>query len=243
MNKALAIASLALVFDVGAIGQQSRRFSEERIREGLRTSQLISNVLARAQVSGSLEFNGKCGPDVLVPDLPPVREPQKPYAPNAANTLRSMFAVEGRMVVSQESNGIIRVVEPSVQTDILHVRINHLSFNRISDPDQALNVVLGAPEVQSFMQTHGIGQPLNVHTPPLYTLPGVRTAPAPGVLSVSGELNDVTLADALDYLLKTFPGFWLYQDCKSLDGQRIVYFTLFPVPGRIWLWDGQTWVK
>jgi len=65
-----------------------------------------------------------------------------------------------------------------------------------------------------------------------------------GVRSISGELNNVTLADALDYVLKTFPGFWLYQDCESLDGQRLVYFGLFPLPGRMWNWvNGHTLVK
>lgn len=68
--------------------------------------------------------------------------------------------------------------------------------------------------------------------------------PNPGVRSISGELNDVTLADALDYVLKTFPGFWLYQDCETQDQQRVVYFGLFPVPGRMWSWEkGSTFVK
>jgi hypothetical protein len=243
LKRGLVTVSLALLFDVAAIGQQSRHFSEERFRQGLRTAQLMSNVIAGAQVSGSLEFNAKCGPDVLVPDLPPVREPRKPYAPNAANTLRSMFAVDGRLVISQESNGTIRVVEPGVQTDILHVRINHLSFKNISDPDQALNAVLGTLEVQSFIQIHGIGQPFDSSGGLLYSLPGLSTSPLPEVRGISGELNNVTLADALDYVLKTFPGFWLYQDCESLDGQRLVYFGLFPVPGRMWLGQDDALVK
>jgi hypothetical protein len=31
--------------------------------------------------------------------------------------------------------------------------------------------------------------------------------------SVSGELNDVTVAQALDYIEQTFPGFWMYENC------------------------------
>jgi hypothetical protein len=152
-----------------------------------------------------------------------------------------MFSIDNGIVVSRESNGIIRVAETGVQTDILGVRIGHLSFDGISDPDEALDVVLGAPEVQSFIRANGIGQPLDIHSPPLYDLPGMkRIPPMPGVRSISGELNDVTLADALDYVLKTFPGFWLYQDCETLDRQRVVYFGLFPVPGRMWSWGGRT---
>jgi len=242
MKAALIIASLALLFDIAAAGQQ-----QQRVTESLDDVRLILNVLASARVSGSLEYNGKCGPDVLVPDLPRVREPQKPYAQNPANTLRSMFSVDGRMAVSQERNGIVRVIEAGLQTDILEIRISHLSFDRISDPEQALSIVLGAPEVRSFIEAHGIGQPFNEYAAPLYLLPGLSKSPVSGarsgVRSISGELNDVTVADSLDYVLKTFPGFWLYQNCQSPDGQRVVHFDLFPVPGRIWTWGDQTLVN
>jgi hypothetical protein len=149
-----------------------------------------------------------------------------------------MFSIDSGIVVSQESNGIIRVVETRVQADILDVRIDHLSFDGISDPDEALDIILGAPEVQSFIRAHGIGQPFDTHWAPLPDLK--HLPPKPGVPSVSGELKDVTLADALDYVLKTFPGFWLYQDCEAPDQQRLVYFGLFPAPGRMWSWDGTT---
>jgi hypothetical protein len=223
--------------------------SKERFREGLRTQELILDVLAKAHVSASLEYDGKCGPGFLVPDLPQVREPQEPYSQNPVDNLRSIFSVgRGIVVVSQKGNGAIPVVEVGVQTDILDVRIRHLSFEEISDREEAFGVVLGAPEVQSFLQSHGIGQPFSIFTPPLYLLPGLNNgpnrSPAPGVRSISGQLNDVTLADALDYVLKTFPGFWVYQNCQSPDGQRLVYFGLFPQPGRIWTWtNGETLVK
>ena len=91
---------------------------------------------------------------------------QKPNPLNPVDTLSAMFSVDSRIiVVSQESNGIIRVGEPGVQTDILDVRIDHLSFDGISDPDNALDIVLAAPEVQSFITAHGIGQPFNIFSP------------------------------------------------------------------------------
>lgn len=238
IQAALVIASLALLFYTGRAEDQRQRLSE-----GLKQAQLILHVLANAHVSASLEYSGECGPDVLVPDWPRIREPQKPYDGSAADILSSMFSVDGRMAVFQPENGPIRVVEFGVQTDILHVRINHLLFDRISDPEEALGMVVNAPEVQSFMKSHGIAQPLNKYSPPGYLMSRSNTPPNPGVRSISGELNNVTLADALDYILKTFPGFWLYQNCQALDG-RVVYFGLFPVPGKMWIWkNGQTLVK
>ena len=44
---------------------------------------------------------------------------------------------------------------------------------------------------------------------------------------IFGNLNDVTLAQALDYVLKTFPGFWAYENCQREDGTRVVFFEIF----------------
>jgi hypothetical protein len=239
MRSVHAVVLLSVLFAVEALGQR-----EQPVVKGFGEPQLILRALTRAGVSGSLEYTGKCGPDVLVPDMPPVREPQESPSLDAVNILRSMFPADGRMAVFRESDGTIRAIEAGVRADILRVRISHISFNAVSDPDQALHVVLSTPEVQSFMQNHHIGQPFNIYDPPLYTVLGRDMSPRPGMRSISSELNDVTLVDALDYILKTFPGFWLYQDCEGVDKRRIVYFGLFPVPARMWLWEnGSTLVK
>ncbi len=210
---------------------------------GIGPRDLIAAVLESAHVSASLEYNGDCRPGVFFPDLPPVFVPQKPYSQKTIDTLRYMLSVDHGMGVSQENSGIIRIVGAGVPTDILKVRINHISFNTISMADQALHVVLSAPEIQSFIHTHKIGQPFDTLGAPLYEIPvpESKSAPPPrlGVPYISAELNDVTVAEALDFILKTFPGFWLYQNCENYRGQRVVYFGMFPVPGRIWLWQDQ----
>jgi hypothetical protein len=238
MKRLLAAASLALLLDVAAVGGRPQNAFLMKARRAL-TLQLV---LRAEQVSASIQYRGDCGPSILMPDFPRILEPQKPYPANPVDAVRAMFSVDGRFDVSQGSNGIIRVVEPEVQTDILGVRIAHLSFDMISNPGNALEVVLSAPEVQSFMQVHGIGQPFDMFASTGIGASGMKHVPPnPGMPSISGELNDVTLADALDYVLKSFPGFWLYQDCETPDQQRVVYFMLFPVPGRMWSWnDGTT---
>ena len=245
MKRVTAVAALTLLFRVAAVSQAA-----DHARESFGEPQRILNILTEAGVSASVEYTDKCGSYVPVPELPPIHEPRRPYSRNPVDTIRAMFSVGGRMVVSQESNGTVRIVETGVQTDLLQVRINHLSFNNITDPDEALALVLNAPEVWNFMLAHRITEIEDPYLAPIYPFPNpdslllpdtvslpaaiVTTAPAPRKRSVSGELNNVTLADALDYLLKTFPGFWLYQDCKNRCGQRIVYITLFPSPGRMW---------
>ena len=155
MKSALVIALLALAFDFAAAGQQP----SQRVAESMHTLQTIDHVLVVARASATLEYKGDCSsnPGVALPDLPPSREPQKPYSKNPVDTLRSMFSGDRSIEVYQEKSGIIRVVEAGVQTDILHVRIKHLSFDGIPDVKRAFfDVALGAPEVHAFMQTHGI---------------------------------------------------------------------------------------
>jgi hypothetical protein len=40
---------------------------------------------------------------------------------------------------------------------------------------------------------------------------------------VHGELNDVTVSQALDYVLQTFPGYWIYENCATKERGRSVY--------------------
>jgi len=237
MKRILVSVSLVLFAVAAATAQDS---DPQHVRQGFGTPQLILDILTSARASASLEFNGRCSPSVFFPDLPSIREPEKPYGPLPTNTLRSMFSIDHRMAISEDDTGIIRVVEAGVQTDILKVKIHHLSFDGISDPDHALHVVLDAPEIQSFIKAHGIGQPFNMYQPSIWAAPGPKAPPVPGVPRISGELNEVRLADALDYILKTFPGFWLYQDCRNADGRRVVYFGLFPEPGKMWLWENDS---
>ena len=35
-----------------------------------------------------------------------------------------------------------------------------------------------------------------------------------------GELDDVTVSQALDYVLDAFPGFWVYENCVKKEGER-----------------------
>ena len=137
-----------------------------------------------------------------------------------------MFANDEAMQVTQENDGTIRMVEKGVPKDLLNVKIRHLSFedeHKKGIPMNASRMVLdfitAAPEVEAYMKEHSIRQPgLLINEP--YD---------PGRPRVSGELKNVTLSEALDYMLKTFPGMWVYENCLG-DGKssRVVVFAFYP---------------
>jgi hypothetical protein len=62
-----------------------------------------------------------------------------------------------------------------------------------------------------------------------FSTPGNRFSGKP---TVYGKLEDVTVSQALDHVLRTFPGFWLYENCANKDGERTVYFSFVESPPR-----------
>ncbi len=129
------------------------------------------------------------------------------------------------MEVTQESNGLIRMFETDVPMDLLDVRISHLSFGSPDEdrdiyngPNDTLQTILSSPEVKTYVATHKIG-PFPNHWAGSHIHKN----------QVSGDLYNVTVKQALDYILQTFPGFWIYQNCRSVGGGsgRYVHFGFY----------------
>ena len=190
----------------------------------------VSEVLSKAHISGSLSYWGRgiCNSaNQYYPLAPALRKP-KDMSDTPLEVLREMFAGDSKMEVTQDSDGIMRMFEKDVPKDLLDVKIHHLSFGASEDrdsiwhgPNMALRKILSAPEVVSFRKAHKIGPFSGVHLAPPDAGSNKR--------SVSGELNEVTVSEALDYILKTFPGLWIYGNCQSegIGEERNVYFWFY----------------
>ena len=191
--------------------------------EAVMNLQLIHRILGTAQVPGSLAYSS-CGFRKQAPNsLPPMRV-LPDYSGSPKEVLQKIFADDSRMRVTQEGGGMIRMMETDVPTDLLNFKIHRMSFFPsdasasvpVHGPQMAMFAILDNPEVNAFRKAHNIG--------PLadgFALPGNCCG---GGSVVHGELNDVTVSQALDYVLKTFPGFWVYENCVSEEGERSVYF-------------------
>src|ERR1700674_3609920 len=186
----------------------------------------ITDVLSKAKASGSLAYWGRCGYHEARPDLPNVRSlPEHPGSTPPVQTLREMFADHPKMHVTQEADGMIRMFESDVPRDLLDIRISHISFkdsegrNAVWIPREARRIIVGAPELRAFMRDYNIGWASDVeYVNDLYG------GPLPYLPHVSGDLYNVTLAEAMDYVLKSFPGFWVYENCRREDGTRLGFF-------------------
>jgi hypothetical protein len=149
------------------------------------------------------------------------------YSGPAKDVLQKVFSNDPHMRVTQEEGGVIRIMETDVPTDVLNLKIHHLSFfppdasesDAVHGAGMALLVILRSPEVVAFRKAHNIDgsvSPLHDGT----IMPGDCCG---GGRVVHGELEDVTVSQALDYVLQTFPGFWLYENCVTDEGARSIY--------------------
>ena len=188
---------------------------------------LLQHILSKAQVSGSIAYWGHCEAHKRYPGFPSLREPFN-YSRPTVDLLRQVFVNDPKMVVTQESDGLIRMVENDVPMDLLRIKIHHLSFGHpdqdtdmFNGPNNALRAVLFAPEVVAYRKAHRIGPFAD-----RWTGPGDSASKQP---QISGDLYDVTVQQALDYILRTFPGFWIYENCqaKEAEVERNVFISFY----------------
>jgi len=203
------------------------------------------DVLSRAKVSGSLEYWGRCNNVYHLPDVPRLYPPQNSTgAP--LEVLREIFNDDPKMQVTQDPDGMIRMVETDVPSDLLNVTISHISFDNagtskittpdgntrmepvvLRDPNAALSLIVGAPEVNAFMAAQNIGLPPS-------NAEGISFLETSASPRIVGDLENVTLSQALDHVLKIIPGLWVYENCPSKTGKRVVYFKLY---SNGWGWE------
>jgi hypothetical protein len=199
-------------------------------REG---APLLMSLFSRAGASGSLAYSGRC--DKETHDLPLLKA-NVTKNNSIVHNLRAMLSSDRGMEVEEDVNGLIRITERNVPRDLLNVRIKNLAFvadpgpsleaenvhssgqEGLYNPSDALGHILSAPEVVNFRRIHNIGP----FTFQMAT--GIRETALPNSPHVSGTLTDVSLSQALDYVLRTFPGIWVYENCSNKGNARAVFW-------------------
>ena len=197
--------------------------------------QPILEALDKAKVSGSFVFSGHCDLAACSPhaDFPQFRAPTRAGG-SAVQVLREVLADAPAGQVTQDSDGPIRMNETGVSTDLLDIKISHIPFEsyrqRVYTANGALKVILQRPEVLAFMKAHDIRGPFGPfdncsgHGEPV---PGNAAAWPPESPHISGSLDNVTLSEALDYVLKTFPGIWIYESCPPGGKKNRLFYLRF----------------
>ncbi|HWW15188.1 MAG TPA: hypothetical protein VN310_11050 [Candidatus Dormibacteraeota bacterium] len=153
--------------------------------------------------------------------------------------VREMFANNPAMQVVQDPDGKIRMNESGVPAELLQVKIRHISFEENGVPLQyaafsantaLLHAILRSPEIVTFMKSQGMVLPFGE---------GGTGGSTPHPISaphIVGSMDDLTLSEALDRVLRTFPGVWVYENCPRADERgRFVFLRFFDLqhPGLV----------
>lgn len=181
----------------------------------------IADVLKDEHTSGSLVFSGGCRFRDRTAPVPSVGLDRDPSS-SAAQRLRGMLSSHSKLRVREDPDGLVRIFELGVSNDILDIKIHHISFGDGKDSLlhgtlAAKMTILAAPEVRAFEEEHTIQIDRRME----------EAVPSGQGPDVSGELYDVTLSQAFDHVLKTFPGYWVYEDASCEDGTRQVRFRFY----------------
>jgi hypothetical protein len=154
--------ALTIAFIVGMLLQSPGREAQASSAKGDLLQPMLE-VLEKAKLSGSLEFAGNCD-GVFPPGLPPLRT----ITGRGGSTLQSLREIlrDDRAIrVEQDQTGRIRMVENAIPTDLLNIKIRHISFDGtyksgpesgVYTPNQALDVILHVPELGVYMKAHKI---------------------------------------------------------------------------------------
>ena len=210
-----AIASVFLLTTLLSYGQVKYSDAPALIRDVLRQGATSGSIISAAD---DCEMA-----DSQIPVPTSIHAPKQ--TGSTVEQLKDMFSEISGMVVTKDSNGIIRMVQKGVPTDILDLRIRFVVFSPSNapfpqlfhGPNMALVTILSSPEVRLFMKQHNI-------TPPPSRLEGHMGQNLP---PLTGQLHDVTLSQALDYVLQSFPGYWVYESCTTKEGRRAVNFHFY----------------
>jgi hypothetical protein len=183
--------------------------------------------LRSANVSGSLEFSSpRCDPGIPA-DWPNWRMLASSKE-SPLQVARETFADDPSIQVTQDPNGTIRMIQGGIPTDLLNLRISHVSFSQFSANSAARQAVLRTPEVRDYMKAHNIAMPTG-EGGGVTGGNGPRPNDSP---PIDATMENPTVSQAMDRVLKTFPGIWVYQDCLRPDGKsRFVWFQFFSSRG------------
>ena len=165
--------------------------------------------------SGSMTLSGTCETtqqgNVVVSDTL-LHPPRGPFQ-NLGEALTAVSQLDPHLSWIRDKEGLMRVSDDRVPDDVLRIRLQRVRFRRAVDVNEAIRSVMSAPEVRAyFKENHIEDATVFINVVPLSTK---------GFPRLSDELRNVTVAEALDRIVRFFPGLWIYSDCRNGSLRRV----------------------
>lgn len=176
----------------------------------------MSELFLLTHNSGSLTLKGTCEITNVTNGVESDALPNPPQGPfqNLGEALTEVSKINPHLSWSRDADGFVRIRDNRVPDDVLRIRLQRVHFKRIRDSNAAIRIILEAPEVQAYFKENDIERSTSFNAS-MYTTPkGFRT--------LSGDLHNVTVAEALDKIVWFFPGLWVYRECENGSLRRLM---------------------
>jgi len=166
------------------------------------------------KMSGSLTLSGACKEtgvekDVVSDPLPV--PPQGPFS-DLGEAITAVSQFSPHLTWIREASGLLRVRDDRASNDVLRIHLQKIHFKNDVNANDAIREVLSAPEVRAYFEANHIEN----GSMPI----GMMPASMKGFPRLSGELRDLTVAEALDYIMHFFHGLWIYSECEHDSHRR-----------------------
>lgn len=225
MARQFIISAIVGALLSSAVQSQESRLAASRERT---VESLVQDMYFDTQSSGSLALRGRCEDTPLgsgiVSDVISV-PPEGPFK-NLTVALAALSRLDAHISWAVDRGGLVRVTDNRVTGELLGIRLKHVRFNAVVTINAAVRAVMSAPEVRSYLAANHIEEfPVFPHGSPVST---------EGFPALSDELHDVTVAQALDRIVKYFPGLWIYSECADGSLERV------HIRGAVVSWPGKS---
>jgi hypothetical protein len=163
-----------------------------------------------------LDYRGACeasNSDVI--SFPSIKLSSPGEAGGSLSKVTEMLRDNRDISVNGEAGGIIRVKVAGVSGAILQTKIALITLDRDEqyDPNAAILAILNAKEVQSAAN--------QTHTRLALSVGGLENIPSKGMPHLEKSWKNVTVDQALDGVLRTFPGLVEYKECVRPNGDSL----------------------
>jgi CBS domain-containing protein len=223
MQRPYAISAvLVIVMSFAAGAQEFEPLTQGRTN----VENLVSEMFFLTRSSGSLTLHGTCqdtqqGRVVVSESI--LQPPKGPFT-NLDQAMTMLSRVVSHLSWSRDAEGLVRVSDDRVIGDVLRVRLKRLHFAPATSPEYAIQDFMAAPEVRSYLKENGVQGEV--------FMSNIQPASTKGLPEFSGDVHNVTVAQALDGVMKFFPGLWIYSECTSNSGRRVI------IRGVVVAWPG-----
>ena len=169
-------------------------------------TRVASDLLSKNNRPGSIIVRVNCDR----PGLADRRVPADRVSNNSdwKGALTQLLAGE-RDLSWEESGGLVRVVDKSIDSDFLKVRLKNFRVRSTTGTYGVVNDLWNAPEVLAFIQSHSIQR---------FQRPSRIWAESS---PITIHMMDASVSDILDESAKRFKGIWVYVECKDKEGRRV----------------------